>query len=109
MKPNVRCTNASQVSSGADREGGVDEELRKNMISALLPLFSAMWQTNLLPTVLGDATRRYIPKGTKPPQGISGYTPIFLTSCIGKLYTMLWLPKLTNKLAPWIGRDQGAF
>ena len=75
-----------------------------NMISALLPLFSAMWQNNLLPTGLGDATLRYIPKGTKPAQEISGYRPISLTSCIGKLYTMVWLPKLTSKLPPWIGR-----
>ena len=22
---------------------------------------------------------------------------------------MVWLPQLTNKLAPWIGRHQGAF
>ena len=80
-----------------------------NMISALLPLFSAMWQNNLLPTGLGDATLRYIPKGTKPAQEISGYRPISLTSCIGKLYTMIWLPKLTSKLSPWIGRQQGAF
>jgi hypothetical protein len=175
VKPKIRCTNVSQVaeavslftaqvSSGADREGGMDEELRKevsdsmpsilsdsstdaspitrsavraalkklrkkirkacgpdgitnwmlvwagpNMISALLPLFSAMWQNNLLPTGLGDATLRYIPKGTKPSQEISGYRPISLTSCIGKLYTMVWLPKLTSKLAPWIGRHQGAF
>ena len=116
MKPKIRCTNVSQVaeavslftaqvSSGADREGRIDEGLRKevsdsmssilsdnstdaspitrsavraalkklrkktrkacgpdgitnwmlvwagpNMISALLPLFSAMWQNNLLPT-----------------------------------------------------------
>ena len=68
-----------------------------------------MWQNNLLPTGLGDATLRYIPKGTKPSQEISGYRPISLTSCIGKLYTMVWLPKLTSKLSPWIGRHQGAF
>ena len=175
VKPKIRCTNVSQVaetvslftaqvSSGADREGGMDEDLHKevsdsmpsifsdtsedaspitrsavrsalkklrkkirkacgpdgitnwmlvwagpNMISALLPLFSAMWQNNLLPTGLGDATLRYIPKGTKPAQEISGYRPISLTSCIGKLYTMVWLPKLTSKLSPWIGRHQGAF
>ena len=29
-------------------------------------MISAMWQNNLLPTRLGDATLRYIPKGTKP-------------------------------------------
>ena len=73
-----------------------------NMVSFLLPLFSAMWQNNLLPTGLDDATLRYIPKGTKPAQEISGYRPIPLTIVQGKLYmyTMVWLPKLTNKLAP---------
>ena len=55
------------------------------MISALLPLFSAMWQNYLLPTGLGDATLWYTPKGTKPAQEISGYRFISLTSCIGKL------------------------
>ena len=80
-----------------------------NMFSALLPLFSAMWQNNLLPTGLGDATLRYIPKGTEPSQEVSDYKPISLTSCVGKVHTMVWLPKLTSKLAPWVGRHQGAF
>ena len=53
-----------------------------NMISALLPVFSAMWRNNLLPTGLRDATRKYIPKGPKPAQEISGYRPISLISCI---------------------------
>ena len=74
------------------------------MISALLPLFSGMWQNNLLPTGLGDVTLRYIPKRTKPSFEISGYKPISLTSCIRKLYAMVWLTKLTSKLAPWVGR-----
>ena len=80
-----------------------------NTISALLALPSVMWQRNLLPTGLGDVSLRYIPKGTKPAHEISGYRSISLTSCIGKLYTMVWLPKLTSKLFPWIGRHQGAF
>lgn len=79
------------------------------MLSALVPLFQAMWRCHLLPKGFGDATLRYIPKGTKPAQEISGYRPISLTSCIGKLYTLVWLPRLVSDLSPWIGRHQGAF
>ena len=39
------------------------------VISALLPPFSTMWQSSLLPTGLGDDTLRKIPKGTKTSSG----------------------------------------
>ena len=40
---------------------------------------------------------------------ISGYRPISLISCIGKLYTLLWLRPLVEQVSPHIGPAQGAF
>ena len=72
-------------------------------------LFTAMWTSNTTPENMSDVPVKYIPKHSRPSLEISEYRPISLISCLGKLYTMVWLPSLTGKLQPHITKHQGAF
>ena len=69
------------------------------IVEPLRLLFIAMWASNTTPEHMTDVLVEYIPKHSLE---ISGYMPISLISCLGKLYTMVWLPSLTDKLQPHI-------
>ena len=77
----------------------------------LLSLFEDMWKDNVVPVGIAQARVAYIYKGKGPMAEISGYRPISLISCIGKLYTLLWLRPLVGQVSPraHIGPAQGAF
>ena len=79
------------------------------IVQPLKLLFTAMWESNLTPNSMKEVLVKYIPKGSRPSLEISEYRPISLISCLGKLYTMVWLPSLTRKLQPHISGHQGAF
>jgi hypothetical protein len=75
----------------------------------LISLFENMWKNNVVPAGIAQARVAYIYKGKGPMAEISGYRPISLISCIGKLYTLLWLRPLVEQVSPHIGPAQGAF
>ena len=79
------------------------------IVEPLRLLFTAMWTSNTTPEHMTDVLVKYIPKHSRPSLEISEYRPISLISCLGKLYTMVWLPSLTDKLQPHITKHQGAF
>ena len=79
------------------------------IVQPLKILFTAMWETNTTPDSMKEVLVKYIPKHSRPSLEISEYRPISLISCLGKLYTMVWLPCLTQKLQPHITKHQGAF
>jgi len=68
-----------------------------------------MWKNNVVPVGIAQSRVAYIYKGKGPMAEISGYKPISLISCIGKLYTLLWLKPLVEQVSPHIGPAQGAF
>ena len=79
------------------------------LVPALRALFGYMWETAMVPKLLQETRVKYIHKGKTPMHEISGYRPISLISCLGKLYTMTWLPGLTATLMKLIAKEQGAF
>ena len=81
---------------------GIVEHLRIRL------LFTIMWRSNTTPEHMTDFLVKYIPKHSRPSLEISEYRPIPLISCLGKLYTMVWLPSPTDKLQPHITKHQGA-
>ena len=79
-------------------------------VQPLKMLFTAMWETNTTPDSMKEVLVKYTPnKHSRPSLEISEYRPISLISCLRKLYTMVWLPSLTQKLQPHITKHQGAF
>ena len=68
-----------------------------------------MWDSNTTPEHMAEVLVTYIPKHSRPSLEISEYRPISLISCLGKLYTMVWLPSLIDKLQLHITKHQGAF
>ena len=79
------------------------------IVEPLHLLFSAMWRYNTTPEHMTDVLVKYIPKHSCPSLDISEYRSISLISCLGKRYTMGWLPSLTNTQQPHITKHQGAF
>ena len=75
----------------------------------LLPLFEDMFEQEVVPGQLSKVRVVYIHKGKGPLQEISGYRPISLISCIGKMYTAMLLSEIAAKVGPHIGPAQGAF
>ena len=73
------------------------------IVEPLCLLFIAMWASNTTPEHMQDVLVKYMPKHTRPLLDVSEYRPISLVSCLGKLYTMVWLPSLTD-----ITKHQGA-
>ena len=74
-----------------------------------MSLFDNMWRNNVIPEGIAQSRVIYIYKGKGSMSEISGYRPISLISCIGKLYTLLWLKPLVDQVSPHIARAQGAF
>ena len=66
----------------------------ENLIKPLLTLFKGIWNNNLVPTFFRQVDIKYIFKGKGQKTEISGYRPISLISCLGKVYTLTWLPQL---------------
>ena len=79
------------------------------IVEPLRLLFTAMWTPNTAPEPMTDVLVKYIPKHSRPSLEISEYRPISSISCLGKLYTIVWLPSLTDKLQPHITKHQGTF
>ena len=75
----------------------------------LLPMFEDMFEQEIVPDQLARVKVVYIHKGKGPLQEISGYRPISLISCIGKMYTAMLLAEIAAKVGPHIGPAQGAF
>ena len=75
----------------------------------LMALFSNMWNNNVVPAAMSKVRVAYIHKGKDPLPEISGYRPISLISCIGKMFTLMWLKPLTEAVAEKVGPMQGAF
>ena len=68
------------------------------IVEPLRLLFTAMWDSNTTSKHMVEVLVKYIPKHSRPSLEISEYRTISLISCLGKLYTMVWLPSLTDKL-----------
>ena len=75
--------------------------------STLLQIFNIMWSWELIPTEWGHSHIRYLHK-KKSKLDISNYRPISLISCLGKAFTMLWLPRLASTLLPHLAPQQGS-
>ena len=80
--------------------GGVLQE-------TLLWLYNLMWKWEVLPLEWGHSHIRYLYK-KKSKMDLNNYRPISLISCLGKVYTMLWLPRLAKALLPHLAPQQGA-
>ena len=75
---------------------------------ALLTLFNYLWRTETIPQAWLEAHTRLLHKGKKSKYEITDHRPISLIACIGKLFTMLWLPRLEQILDPHIVPHQMA-
>ena len=75
--------------------------------STLLELFNLMWEWEILPTSWGHSHIRYLHK-KKSKIDLSNYRPISLISCIGKAFTMMWLPRIAAALLPHLVSQQGS-
>ena len=75
--------------------------------STLLELFNLMWEWEILPTSWGHSHIRYLHK-KKSKLDLSNYRPISLISCLGKAFTMMWLPRIATALLPHLVSQQGS-
>ena len=66
----------------------------------LLWLFNLMWDWECMPTAWGHSHIRHLYKNKGSKFDLQKYRPISLISCLGKAYTMMWLPKLEAVLRP---------
>ena len=72
--------------------------------------YNLLWDWEVVPKEWHHAHIRYLHKGgAKPKFDLSSYRPISLISCIGKAYTMLWLPRLEKQLRPHLPSEQAGF
>ena len=77
------------------------------VVGALHALYTAVWDTGVIPTQWMDANITYIWKKKGSKQEVSNYRPISLTSVIGKLFTKILLPRLDRVVAPELSEYQG--
>ena len=82
-----------------------EESLRR----PLMHLFGEMWKRNIVPKGMAQTAVKYIYKRKGSMKEISGYRPISLISCIGKMYTLMWPQPLVEQVSPHVGPAQGAF
>ena len=75
--------------------------------STLLELFNLMWEWEIIPTSWGHSHIRYLHK-KKSKLDLSNYRPISLISCLGKAFTMMWLPRIAAALLPHLVSQQGS-
>ena len=77
---------------------------------ALLWFYNLVWGWECIPTEWKHAHIRYLYKGGRKSKfDLERYRPISLISCVGKAYTMLWLPRLEKILRVHISPAQGGF
>ena len=75
--------------------------------TTLLEVFNIMWEWEILPTDWGHSHIRYLHK-KKSKSDLSNYRPISLISCLGKAFTMMWLPRIATTLLPHLVPQQGS-
>lgn len=72
--------------------------------------YNLIWEWELVPSEWRHSHIRYLHKGgTKSKFDLDSYRPISLISCIGKAFTMLWLPRLEKQLRPHLPSEQAGF
>ena len=82
----------------------------ESLKEVVLWFYNLLWDWETVPREWHHAHIRYLHKGgTKPKFDLSSYRPISLISCIGKAYTMLWLPRLEKQLRPHLPTEQSGF
>lgn len=91
---------------------GISNELLKYggqpLVEALLELFNNLHEMEVFPRDWGKAACVQLYKsGDRTDPG--NYRGIALISCLGKLYLILWVDRLTNRPETFLSRLQGGF
>ena len=75
----------------------------------LLWLFNTIWEWEVVPQEWGHSNIRYLYKNNGSKFDLTRYRPISLISCLGKAFTMLWLPRLEKLLRPHLAPEQAGY
>ena len=77
------------------------------VVKALLALYTAVWESGVIPPQWAEAHVTYLYKGAGKKSEISNYRPISLTSVIAKVFTKILQPRLEKVLHPGLSPFQG--
>ena len=69
-----------------------------NFLRTLLWYYNLLWDWEVIPKEWKHSHVRYLFKNNGDKFDLSKYRPISLISCIGKAYTMMWLPRMEDIL-----------
>ena len=80
-----------------------------NFLRTLLWYYNLLWDWEVIPKEWKHSHVRYLFKNNGDKFDLSKYRPISLISCIGKAYTMMWLPRMEDILRPHLADSQAGF
>jgi exonuclease III len=77
--------------------------------AVLLWYYNLIWEWECIPNEWKHSNIRYLYKGKGSKFDLTKYRPISLISCVGKAFTMLWLPRMEAILRPLLAPEQAGF
>ena len=75
----------------------------------ILWLFNLLWEWECMPKAWGHSNIRYLYKNKGSKFDLTKYRPISLISCLGKAFTMLWLPRMEALLRKHLAPEQAGY